>query len=587
MAKACGLRIGPRGYELVLLEGSARRHKVVASEAGELSIATDPDGAVEILKSLAKRHNIPKDGLRGVIEGGLAAFRKVKLPINDDDKIEKVIKFEVESELPQFNIEDVLVDWTRISSTKNSCTLLTTIVKKEDLQEVLEICEKGGVEPLEVNVDTSAIVNAASAAGALDAESACLVVFVGEESSSIAVIDGGELREFRSIKQGAMTHLPGLVKQETEEGAAEDKPDSAAEGEADELEVGEEVLEDEESSEAPPSSVDLEMQRQQVLARMQRELARSISGSRTLQPLQRVLVAGYDMPGLIGSAILDVPVEALTGLPDTASSASRCAAAYGAAVAQLGGGLMKSSLRREELRFTGTLERLELPLAVAGLLLVTFLGVWNIRMGKEFDRVNDAVRYWRDSSVAFMIPGIGRTGNLDPPPAAIKKYTDSTTGEISQGLYRDDEFRSRYEQMTYLRTKLKQEITKLNKELGHIREMPQPQSALKGVTHILDILDDTRAEGARPSIRYIKATYNRGSSSRNDEVNVVLNVTFFAEDPGTGTTHFESFRRKVEAQPWNMEFSTVTTNPLENGEGISIDRIKIKMDVSKTEEAAS
>ena len=110
MARACGLRIGPRGYELVLLDGSARKHKVVASEAGELSFTADPDGAVEILKGLAKRHDIPKDALRVVIEGGVAAFRKVNLPINDNDKIEKVIKFEVESELPQFNIEDVVVD---------------------------------------------------------------------------------------------------------------------------------------------------------------------------------------------------------------------------------------------------------------------------------------------------------------------------------------------------------------------------------------------------------------------------------------------------------------------------------------------
>ena len=52
MAKACGLRVGPRGYELVLLEGSAKKHKVVLSEAGELSLASDPEGAVETLKEL-------------------------------------------------------------------------------------------------------------------------------------------------------------------------------------------------------------------------------------------------------------------------------------------------------------------------------------------------------------------------------------------------------------------------------------------------------------------------------------------------------------------------------------------------------
>jgi hypothetical protein len=578
---------------LVLLEGSAKKHKVIASEGGDLSVAADPAGAAKILQDLAKRHDIPKDRLRVVIEGGLAAFRKVNLPINDDDKIEKVIKFEVESELPQFNIDDVVVDWTRLSSTNDSCTLLTTIVKKEDLQVVLDVCEAGGVEPLEIDADTSAIVDAAAAAGALDPESACLVVYVGEESSSIALIDGGELRDLRSIKQGAMTHLASPVAEVNEEEGAGEEPEE----DLDELEVVAEI--DEEPSEpAETSETEAETEgrdalRQQVLARLQRELARSISGARTLRPLERVLVAGHEMPGLIGSEILDVPVEALTGLPDTGAYASRCATAYGAAVAQLGGGMLHSSLRREELRFTGTMERLELPLAVASLLLVTFLGVWNIGLGKELDRVNSAVRYWRDSAVAFMIPAQKHLrGNLDPAPASIRTYTARTTGEISRDskgrtTYRDDEMRNRFEQMTYMRGKLQQEIAILKRELGQGGDITQPQSALKGATYVLDILDDTRENDARPSLRYLKADYSKASSTRGDNVVVTLDVTFFAEDTATGTEHFEAFRREVESQPWHIEFSPARTDPLENGSGISVERIKITMDVSKIEEATS
>ncbi len=84
-------------------------------------------------------------------------------------------------------------------------------------------------------MDTSAIVNAASAAGAFDPESAQLVVFIGEESSSIAIIDGGELRELRSIKQGAMTHIPAPVGQvEQSDELDEDDPASESEGDVEE-----------------------------------------------------------------------------------------------------------------------------------------------------------------------------------------------------------------------------------------------------------------------------------------------------------------------------------------------------------------
>jgi hypothetical protein len=514
-----------------------------------------------------------------VVEGGLAAFRKIKLPINDDDKIEKVIKFEVESELPQFNIDDVIVDWERLSSTKDSCSLLTTIVRKEDLQVVLDVCERGGVEPIEVDADTSAIVNAAAAADALDSESACLLVFVGEDSSSLAVMDGGALRELRSIKQGAKTHIPQSVD------AIEEDSSELEQEEDSEVELG---VEEEEVLEDPSTTSGSAVEGDQVLARMRREIARSISGARTLHPLERVLVAGYDMPGLIGSEIMDVPVEELSGLPDTAACSSRCAAAYGAAVSQLGGGLISQNLRKEELRFTGTMERLELPLAVAALLLLTFLGVWNIGLNKEYQKVDTAVSYWRNMAALYMIPhNLEDAGNLSPPPAWMVSYVKNNTGRTAENKFRVDPARTSYEQMTYLRGRLRTEVLNLERELGQGGDFEQPQSALKGATYVLDILDGTRAEGARPSIRYLKAAYNRGNSTTPDNVTVYMDVTFFAEDTATGTEHFEAFRSAIESKPWHLDFNPARTDPLENGEGIIVERITIKMDVSKTEETPS
>ena len=35
MARTCGIRIGPRRYELVVLDGSAKKHRIVAFQTGE------------------------------------------------------------------------------------------------------------------------------------------------------------------------------------------------------------------------------------------------------------------------------------------------------------------------------------------------------------------------------------------------------------------------------------------------------------------------------------------------------------------------------------------------------------------------
>ena len=56
MAKSCGIRIGPKRYEIVVLDGSAKKHRITAFKAGEFPFG-GADHAVEaarILKEAAK-----------------------------------------------------------------------------------------------------------------------------------------------------------------------------------------------------------------------------------------------------------------------------------------------------------------------------------------------------------------------------------------------------------------------------------------------------------------------------------------------------------------------------------------------------
>src|SRR5262245_57570664 len=134
MARSCGLRIGPRRFELVVLEGSPKKHKIAAWAAGDLPLVTagkadegDPAAqAAAILKEAAKKNAIPGDSIGLAIDTGLAAFRTMKLQLADRAKIEQVIKFEAESLLPQWNIDDVIVDLHTFAATEVSSELLIT-----------------------------------------------------------------------------------------------------------------------------------------------------------------------------------------------------------------------------------------------------------------------------------------------------------------------------------------------------------------------------------------------------------------------------------------------------------------------------
>ena len=113
MARSCGIRIGPRRFELVVLDGSAKKHRITAFKASEFPRSgEDPIGAaIGALKEAVKSHKVPTDNVSVAIDTGLAAFRNLKLPFSDLSKVEDVIKFEIEGDLPQWSIDDVVCDF--------------------------------------------------------------------------------------------------------------------------------------------------------------------------------------------------------------------------------------------------------------------------------------------------------------------------------------------------------------------------------------------------------------------------------------------------------------------------------------------
>lgn len=588
MAKACGLRIGPRRFELFVLDGSQKNPKVVTSLAGEIPPDADApmEAAAHALKSAIREHKISMENVGVVIDASSGAFRSISLPLIDASKIESVLKYEVESELPQFNIDDVIVDFHIKDSTGESSSLLVTAVPKSDVQSAIDLCLEAGFEPLEIELETSALVNSAQAAGLCGLEEAHVLVHVGEESTAVAVIDGGKVREMRVIQAGALSYTPN--------GAPPPAADEALEGaEGDEAEAVAASADDWASDGPQPIERVAD-----IVQRLRRELARTVSAVRTVNDLQGVHVAGFQLPGLTGEDILGVPVEPLDAFPiDNIDPAVHTeyvsgAVAYGAAVRQMGGGIVKASLRREELKFSGALERLELPLAVLLLLATTFLGVWYMFLEKERASIDRDLRFVLDSSVNYMMgnPKLGKPGNLEYPDEKLEKYVASTTGEIGKSTppeYRSDPQRNLYEQMTYIRSLLTTQQRDLKKQLGHDNDLLQPQSALKGTTLVVDLMANNAEKYGRMSFRSVRSDY-RTSPKAGDTVSVNIELCFFAETSTKATQNFEAFFADLKGQPWYVNHSSSRSDPITGAEsGVYLPNLVVDVDVSKAEKVNS
>ncbi|MEZ6018817.1 MAG: pilus assembly protein PilM [Planctomycetota bacterium] len=408
MARSCGLRLGPRRFELVVLDGSAKKHKISAYYAGEFDTdVEDPVAhAVELLKDAAKAHRIPKENLGLVIDSGSAAFRKIELPFAEKSKLEQVLKFEVESDLPQWNIDEVVVDFHVLQEVDGGSELLVTAVPKADVGAAIKMCERAGLEPLEVQLESSAIFNAATSANICGPEDAQLLVHVGDLATTVVVVDGGVVREMRVIHIGALTHELALVAENNAEG----------EGEEGEAEI------------KKPDPVEVHRRVEQALQRIRRELGRTLAAASANRPIEAIYVCGVELPGLIGEPIMDVPVYVLDCFEEDGGQPvdgfGQLVAAYGAAITQLGGGAMQPRLRREDLAFTGAWERMEFPLAVAAMLLAMLGAAYFFMESQHVAKLENSVRFWVDSTNNYLVgeDNDPAKANMVPAPENVVRF---------------------------------------------------------------------------------------------------------------------------------------------------------------------
>ncbi len=589
MAKSCGIRIGPKRYEIVVLDGSAKKHRITAFKAGEFPFG-GADHAVEaarILKEAAKTHNIPHDSVGVAIDSGLAAFRTIKLPFSDPAKIEEVLKFEVESQLPQWAIDEVVVDWCARDQNDKESDLLVTAVPKAEIAKVLEIATKAGIEPLEVEIEASAMVNAAMTADICHINDAQVLVHIGESSTAVVVVDGGRVRSMRAIHIGALSHDSGTPE-------AEAAPADAAPAAGDETAPAPKAA----TIANPTSPEELQRLLEHAVSRIRRELGRTVSGARTTNPIDAIYVCGIELPDLIGTKVLDLPIYALDVFEEDSGQplegVGPLVVAYGAALRQLGAVAQPASLRREELRYSGAFERIELPLAVASLLLVTLLAVFVIFETKLGQLRDGDVDYWRRWANLYMLgdPASGKGGDLDQPPKALKDYLDGVrTASKKPGVSDKDNpeidpDRTRLEQLKNEQRLLRLEVAKLDKALGNTGEVTQPQSALEGTVMTLDVLTELgEAQVGRVAIRKLNAQYLPGRSNGTDKVEIQVDFTFFANDSVTATSNLERYISALREKPWVVEVDQGGSKPLpENpadNKGIYTESFKVRCDLSK------
>jgi len=556
MSQSVGIHLGERRFHLIALDGNLKKHKVVCAVSGEIPSGEGAaDEVIKRLKEISKEHKLNADSVYLAIDSGVAAFRNLTLPFDDREKIEEVIKFEIEGNLPQFDIDQVVVDFLVLSSKPGvESNLLVTAVPKERLAAALRLCEQGGLEALDAELEGTALFDAAFESGVLTDDAATVLIHVGDTSTTVVVADGRRLAGLRAIRAGAA------------------QPRAADEGEGEGSEPAGET----------PAASELERPAASV-SRIRRELVRTLSGARTTNPIQSVYVCGRELPGLTGETLVDVPVEPLPFTLQGVELPREFVVAFGTALRGFSGGTLHPRLRREELRFSGRFERLELPLAVLSLLVFTLLFVQYIVLAKQLEwrdegdlakDIRGDMQIWLEESNRriFPDPTSTRSVRLSEPPEALAKYAkEAETGADAE--------RTKFDEIMRVRQLLKIEIDRLSKELGRVSDIRQPQSALTATTLVMSVVAGM-GEDARVGIRRFEANYQSGSGNKDDSVMITIDADFFA--PGLEATRLKDrFEREIKAQPWCVRYESKSSKELPSSSAIQADGISIQVDVEK------
>jgi hypothetical protein len=581
MASTVGIHFGARRLQLIQLDGSPKKPKFIRALEG-LCPAGEGDEEARFtagLKLLLKqdKKGWSDENVRVSVPADLGVFRHLSLPFAEKAKIEEVLKFEVESEIPQWDVDDLVCDFITTEASPVESKLLVTAVPKAALLPRLDAATRAGLEPLEAELDTTSLFHAAEYCGVIDPAKTQILVHLGEQSSAMVMVSGGVIRAMRSLHTELEEVAPAAVEEVGEAPAESGEPTEQAEGE--------EAPAEEEAIVSVGQALPVPAERRAVtLGRIRRELMRTVAGVDGEFEVSGIYICGLELPDLFETDFGGVRAERLDPLAELApeldvATRARLAPAFGCALGQMGGGSLRPRLRREELAYAGTFERLELSLGVLALLLLTLMASLYIITNKRNAKAESDVNTWKVALQNFTVGDGSATSQhyLKLPPTDIKDYTTGI-----QGLYKDADGRTPSEQLNNLNSLYGKQIKPLKRQLGTSSDVAQPASVLRSSVLVLMIMDELGTERiGRFAIRSFESTYRMDKRGGDDSVIVEMNLTFFAENDRQGAQHYEAFVAELKAQDWVEEVPAQRTDPLENGKGISVEGFEVVLNPAK------
>ncbi len=608
--QAIGVDISGGVVRAVLVEGSTKKCTVL--EIGEALI--EPASADEpytstlarALKSAFSQLTGSKDSVAIVIDSPHCAYRELTLPFVGDEEIRKVVKFELESHLQQWNIDEVIADVYTISQTKGQSHLLVAAAPKAHLRQIFQACESAGFDPLVADLDAAALFNAAFATDTLAANASYIFIHVAGDDALILVVEGKTLKLVRSVRLTGPPAPPAAPTENTEKPGAASTEKTASAGEAktasvlpaksetapaaaapadpgvskgvneaaSNLEVIFLALEEEAEGKVGPASeaaakveapVIPAEKRKAVL--IVREILRSLTAVRLQYPIEAVYVSGSwgKIQGLSEAVEWKLhqrpcpfqifeKVEHVLRPDQVAKHSGKVAIAFGAALKLLDIDAVGINFRQEELRFTRRFEQLKKELAIAmASICVLLLVQWAFLYRTFSSSLEPSYDNLYKASQGKVAAFLGKELPVAASVPALKKISN-------------------------LKAQVETEFRNLKEKTGQAADFKQPQSAFEAWRQFFAAVKVVEPKLGDYRIEKFESAYNEG---HNREANVQLVVDFvFLGDQRDTSAALDELLNHLRSKGWTVNRDQSGFTALPKGGGIK-STVKVELKVNE------
>ena len=179
-----GIDIGNHYIKAVALLQSGSKPTLV-----NFSVKPVGDNVVQAIKDAHAELGFTKINVVTSISGPAVIVRYIEMPSMSADELSSAIRFEAEKVIP-YNIKDVELDGSKLEDVGGGKMKVVIVAAKKDaIESQLNMVFEAGLEPILLDIDSFALMNAFVKAG-VDKQSVCALLNIGAKRSNLNIIKG-------------------------------------------------------------------------------------------------------------------------------------------------------------------------------------------------------------------------------------------------------------------------------------------------------------------------------------------------------------------------------------------------------------